>query len=506
MENRDIMSESLYNAVCAKPQRRKSNNKNRHLLGIPLLITIDLLAIVISVLAAVLLRDSILQPLLPNLFRNDLLANTISRIWLLPLIVVFCLIYENLYQKRIPFWIEAEILVKAVTLSVFLTIVWLYMTKVNEEISRTLIVLTWLILIIFLPVIRYYGKLLLTRLNLWNRQAIIIGNGEAAKMITRAFQREKTLGYEIIGAITDHPRVDDPARKQTPQDYPILGSLKDAEKIIAGSGVQDVIIALSGIPAKKQVAISNRFQQLTCNVILVPELFGLSLSGIELLYFFEEQTLLITIKNRLKSNLNKLIKQIMDLSLGTLLTLICLPLLLLLALAVKLDSRGPVFYKCRRLGQQGRIFKCFKFRTMRQDAYEILQAYLSENQAANKQWEKYRKLNGADPRVTRVGKFLRRFSLDELPQLINVLKGEMSLVGPRPYMVEEKELIGDWFGNITVARPGITGLWQVSGRNRISFIGRVELDSWYIKNWSPWLDLLILFRTIKVVITADGAY
>jgi undecaprenyl-phosphate galactose phosphotransferase len=163
-----------------------------------------------------------------------------------------------------------------------------------------------------------------------------------------------------------------------------------------------------------------------------------------------------------------------------------------------------VIYSHYRIGRKGKIFKCYKFRTMQKDAEEKLQELLQKDSSARLQWEQYWKLID-DPRVTRVGRFLRKTSLDELPQILNVLKGEMSLIGPRPYLLREKDAIQDKLEIITSVAPGITGLWQVSGRNDITYQHRIKLDVWYIMNWSLWLDIYILIKTIKVVLGMRGA-
>jgi Undecaprenyl-phosphate galactose phosphotransferase WbaP len=493
-------------SITSRLKTLRHSSMTKQLLGIPAMVIIDLLAIIAGLLIALYFRDSVLQQLFPQLFREELLANTLNSIWWFPLVVLACLVYENLYQKRLPFWTETETILKAVTLSVFLTIVWLYLAKVNDEISRTVIVLIWLTLLILLPLFRYYGKLLLVYLNLWNKPVIICGSGLSADLIINAFKREKTIGYEIIGLLEDNYHSGNRTEQSTSAGVKVLGSTDDAERIIKATGVKDVVVALSEMPTDQLVKLTNRLQQLTNNVLLVPGLFGLALNGIELNYFFEEQTLLLQIKNRLKSTSNRLFKNFFDLTVGLIFFTLSLPFFMIIALAIRLESKGPVFYIAPRIGQGGELFKCYKFRSMRLNAKTILEKYLAENKTAMAEWQRYQKLTGYDPRVTKVGALLRRFSIDELPQLLNVLKGEMSLVGPRPYLPRERNLMAEWLEDITVAKPGITGLWQVSGRNNISFSGRLKLDSWYMKNWSPWLDLILLLRTIKVVIKANGAH
>ncbi len=198
------------------------------------------------------------------------------------------------------------------------------------------------------------------------------------------------------------------------------------------------------------------------------------------------------------------LKFVFDACVAAVALLMLLPLFLIVAPLIKLSDGGPVFYRQWRVGQYGRRFRFWKFRTMRVDADEVLERYLSDHPEARNEWDKFQKLSN-DPRITRIGKLLRRTSLDELPQLINVLVGEMSLVGPRPPMPGQVTGYGDKFV-FNQARPGLTGLWQVSGRNEIDFDGRVDLDAWYLENWSLGLDLRIAVRTVLVVITGRGAY
>ncbi len=198
-------------------------------------------------------------------------------------------------------------------------------------------------------------------------------------------------------------------------------------------------------------------------------------------------------------------KRVLDLCL---IIALCVPALLLslvFAVLIKLDSPGPIIYRQERIGQGGRRFLAWKFRTMVHDAETALCRYFQHRPELRQEWEQQRKLR-CDPRVTRFGKVLRRTSLDELPQLWNVLKGEMSLVGPRPIVEEEMVRYDKYLSEYLAARPGITGLWQVSGRNDIGYKQRVALDVQYVRNWSVWLDIFILARTLSVVVEGKGAY
>ncbi len=201
----------------------------------------------------------------------------------------------------------------------------------------------------------------------------------------------------------------------------------------------------------------------------------------------------------------RLSKRVLDVTLSMVAGLMLAPLLLLIAIAVKLESRGPVFFGHTRIGKDGHRFKAWKFRTMVTNGARLLEEHLAASPAAREEWERDHKLRD-DPRVTRVGNVLRKLSLDELPQIWNVLRNEMSLVGPRPIVEAEISKYGKFFPIYLRVKGGVTGLWQVSGRNDISYATRVSLDTFYVRNWSLWLDLYILYRTIGTVLFRNGAY
>jgi exopolysaccharide production protein ExoY len=198
-------------------------------------------------------------------------------------------------------------------------------------------------------------------------------------------------------------------------------------------------------------------------------------------------------------------KRCFDITAAASALLFLLPLFCLIALAVKLADRGPIFYRHRRIGRNGKPFDCLKFRTMVVDADEVLRRHLQRDCGAAGEWERMRKLTN-DPRITSLGTTLRKTSLDELPQLINILKGEMSVVGPRPIVAAEVPKYADCMPHYLRARPGLTGLWQVSGRNEVDYDRRVSLDRHYVENWSLPRDLVIIVRTVGVVLAGRGCY
>lgn len=325
-------------------------------------------------------------------------------------------------------------------------------------------------------------------------------------MIALSFQNDPYIGYKVIGFLDD-----DPAKKRNGvfingTNYPVLGGFQDAPKLIAESGIKEVIVAAPGLPGPELVRLSNKLKSYTHSLLVVPDLIGMSVAGGDIDYLSDDQIVAYRTHNNLADPINVLMKDLFDIIVGLMIFVITLPVIAILALVVKFDSPGPAIYTGTRLGKKGKEFKCYKFRTMYLNNDEILNDYFECNPSARIEWEKYAKLRSDDPRVTRIGKFLRKASLDEVPQIFNVLKGDMSLVGARPYLYGEKARIGSEAEVILTTKPGMTGLWQVSGRNEIDFEGRVNMETWYIRNWSLWLDISLLFRTIGVVLGRKGAY
>ena len=213
---------------------------------------------------------------------------------------------------------------------------------------------------------------------------------------------------------------------------------------------------------------------------------------------------MISVHNQLSKPSLRASKRLFDIVGSAFLLLLLSPLFAYVAYKVSRDG-GSAFFGHVRVGQDGRKFKCYKFRSMVANAQEVLKDLLERDPVARAEWEKDFKLKN-DPRINQIGHFLRRTSLDELPQLWNVLKGEMSLVGPRPVVHAELERYGDDVVYYLMTKPGLTGLWQVSGRNDVDYATRVYFDTWYVKNWSLWTDIVILFKTISVVVARRGAY
>lgn len=285
----------------------------------------------------------------------------------------------------------------------------------------------------------------------------------------------------------------------------MLGGFDDMEEIIQETGVRTVLIAAPGLPQDDLSDLIYRAQSLVKHVAVVPNLVAVPMSNVSVESFFDAKIMVLHIKNNLDNPWNRLLKRLFDICATVVGGILISPILLLIAIWVYHDSPGPVIFKHRRVGKDGKEFNCYKFRSMCVNSKEVLEHLLATDPAAKAEWDKEFKLKD-DPRITKSGAFLRKTSLDELPQLWNVLKGEMSLVGPRPIVQEEVPRYGKYINEYYSVLPGITGMWQTSGRSDIDYPERVQMDNWYVHNWNLWLDLVLLWRTVAVVVHHEGAY
>lgn len=239
-------------------------------------------------------------------------------------------------------------------------------------------------------------------------------------------------------------------------------------------------------------------------VSVIPTLRGMPLDSTDMSFIFSHEVMIFRVQQNLAKWSSRVLKRAFDIIGSIIIITILSPLLIYICQRVRRDG-GPAIYGHERIGKGGQSFKCLKFRSMVINSKEVLKELLESDPLAKEEWDATFKLKN-DPRITKIGSFLRRTSLDELPQLFNVLKGEMSLVGPRPIIMDELERYNDEVEYYLLSKPGMTGLWQVSGRSDVDYETRVYLDAWYVKNWSMWNDIAILFKTVTVVLKKDGAY
>ena len=334
---------------------------------------------------------------------------------------------------------------------------------------------------------------------------LVVGRGQEASLFIREMRERPSLGYRVIGVV-DTNAIDPQASYE---DVPVVGRLESLPEVIRDSGANEVIIADPQVNGDALFEVMMRCgRRRGVEFRIAPSLFNClprkteidQIGALPMIRLFREPL----------SSSARILKRTFDLIFAALAILLLLPLWLLIALLIKLDSRGRVFYTQERVGMDGRLFLLYKFRTMQANAdadlhREYQRAFIAgraEANLGNETKPTYKLL--ADPRITRIGKILRRTSLDEVPQLLNVMSGDMSLVGPRPPIPYEVEAYELWHRKRLDMKPGLTGLWQVSGRNRLPFEEMVRLDLFYIENWSLLLDLKIILRTGFVMIAGEG--
>jgi undecaprenyl-phosphate galactose phosphotransferase len=465
------------------------------------LIATDVLVIFISYALAFVLRSRVLPGLIARYEEIPLLPFSVflNQFYM---VFVWILVFANekLYIKRFPFWDEVKILLKGSTIATFWIILIIFLTKSEMQFSRTVVVSAWIISLFLFPSLRSLMKLALIRLDIWKKKLIILGIHQTSLMVINNIRKNRTMGYEVISVIDDDPN----KIGHTFMGIKVSGPISELENITGTYGSKDIMIVTPHLPRKKIKAILSKCENISESMWLIPRSGDFITEGVELEVLGDVLT--IYIKRNLVKPWNILIKSLFDKCLTIVLIPFLLPLSLLIALAIKLESSGPVIFIQDRIGKNRNTFKICKFRSMYLDNEIRLKSYLETHPHAKGEWDRYRKLKNHDPRVTRVGKLIRKFSLDELPQLLNVLQGKMSLVGPRPYLPEELENRKQTSQTIARVKPGITGLWQISGRSDISFEERLNMDEYYIRNWSLWLDIVIILKSLKVWVGGRGAY
>ncbi len=457
-----------------------------------ILLLLDYLAIAAANAQAVWMR---------NLFfpAETYLPLPYEKFWL-PLLFLLFLYRSGVYLKMQPALRTVQEIFYAVCCGMITCVFLLYFLKASLLASRFYIAALFFFILLNLYLLRYSVGKLLKKSGVFCEPVLLLGAGKTAERVMEYVQNDVGYRYKILGFLDDHPQ----SEKLTKTFRP-LGKLEEAKRIVEQTGVQTVLITAPGLEKEKLQRLINQLQPIVRNIAFVPDLIGTPLASTEIDVLFSEEILLLKIKNNLARRHNQLLKRSFDLVFTICGGLLISPLLLFLAMIVGIENKGHIIFPSKRLGRNGNRFFCYKFQSMVPNAEEKLKVYLNQNPQAKKEWEETFKLTN-DPRITKIGRFLRKTSLDELPQLWNVLKGEMSLVGPRPMLEEEKTKYGEDFREYAMVRPGITGMWQTSGRNDVDYRERVKMNTWYVRNWSLWLDLLYLYKTVKIVATGKGAY
>jgi len=474
---------------------------NKKITSLAFLVISDFAVILISFTLAFLIRSNIFHHLFLQYKNIPLypLSNFLNQ-YLFIAIWILIFAYKKLYTKRFPFWEEIKNLVSATTASSALIMIIIFITNTERQFSRTIVILAWLISLILFPLMRYITKLLLLKMNIWKKKLIIIGANESSFTIIENIQKNKTLGYEILGFLEKNPQ----KVGKVFQGVKVIGLISQLEEITKSLKSKDIMIAMPDLPENELKNLIKKCDLLSDSMWIIPRAGELISTGVEIELL--GQVLVLNIKKNLSKPWNIIIKSIFDLLLSIILIIVFLPIFCIIAIAIKIDSKGPVIFIQKRIGFRKKSFNLFKFRSMYLNSDDKLGDYFKSNQKAKEEWEKYKKLKDHDPRVTKIGRIIRKYSLDELPQLFNILQRKMSLIGPRPYLPEELKESHSFIKTIAQVRPGLAGLWQVSGRNELPFDERIILDEYYIRNWSLWLDITIFLKSIRVFITREGAY
>lgn len=394
------------------------------------------------------------------------------------------------YSVRNNFWLEVTKVVNALLFAAMVD--GFLQFTVKGDFSRLMLMSGWIIAALLIIVSRMALRKILMKRGLWQVPTLLVGGGTTAKDTFAAFESDPSLGYKVVERISNLPMA-------------FLQAGRSWERLCTMYGVDYVVIALDGKELEQADQPIAQLIRESVPFSVSPPRLNLPVLDMIPQYFFNHDVKLLTRHSGLEEPLSRFIKRSFDFVVSCITLLFLSPILLLIALMVKLDG-GPAFYGHKRIGQDGKTFSCLKFRSMvAGDNKKILQDYLDNNPEARIEWQETQKLKD-DPRVTRLGKLLRKTSMDELPQILNVLKGEMSLIGPRPIVQDELKKYGSDIAYYYRVRPGITGLWQASGRNDVSYTQRVQMDSWYVRNWSLWHDIAILFKTIPALFNRSGAY
>ncbi len=425
----------------------------------------DILIIILSLYLAFLLRNS---------FKGAIPHNIPFIVYLqfypLYIVILSLFIYEGVYNYRYDFWHESRLILKALIFAALLVFAYLAMTKTVDHYSRFVFGVSFLFMLFTIPLEKKILKTALSKMKIWEKRAKIYGDDP--------FLTEEIYGNPYLGY----------CKPNNGEHY---------STIFINSKESDVATL------KERIATQLKKRD---EVIYIPVIDEYNLALSHIYELAATRTNLIVYENRLKSWYRRLFQNIINYILAILLLPILLPIIGIIALFIKLESPGPVFFMHNRIGKDGKIIPVIKFRSMYKDAKNRLEELLKSDKCIKEEWESCFKLKN-DPRVTKVGNFLRKSSLDELPQIFNVFMGHMNFVGPRPVIQEEiKNYYKENAEYYYMVKPGITGLWQVSGRSDTDYDFRIQTDRWYVINWTLWLDIMILVKTVAVVFKRDGAY
>lgn len=421
--------------------------------------------------------------------------------------------HKDLYSRRIPWWSQIKHITKIIGFSLLINGFLSAFLKVFEP--RLVILLNWTLAYLFIIVLRTVVYQYADKFSSWKRPTVVIADCATAEDIVYAFYSDFSTGYNVHKIfLSDATNIEEFDTNNLPKEcrnIRVCIGDEGVENYIRDNAQEYYVLALDSFSKEKRESILAACNDAQTPYAIVPTISGTSLYHIEPHYFFGNDVMMLEVRQLTivhnEFSASKLLKRLMDICIAGVALICLIPFFGLIGAMLKIEGQnGSIFYGGKRIGYKGRLFSCWKFRSMEPDSNHLLEDYLSTSDGIRADWEKYRKL-ACDPRVTtRTARFIRKASIDELPQLWNVLLGDMSLVGPRPILEDETHYFDNkMMKEYLSVRPGVTGLWQVSGRNNTSFDRRVKWDSWYVRNWSLWEDIVILIKTPIVLLTRRGA-
>lgn len=388
-----------------------------------------------------------------------------------------------------------------ITTAVYLVVILaVFLSKDILIASRGIYLVSWALSLLLVPTGRALLRMLCAKRDWWGVPVIIMGAGKTGKLLAQRLNRNPHLGLKPLAFVDDDTSI----HNEVSSGVPVVGKLEDAPAIAREHKVRHALIAMPGVKPAQLTQLLRSYASIFPHLIIVPDVFGMASLGVTARDF--AGIVGLHARQNLLVRRNRILKRGLDLTLLLPAIVIATPLVFFACLWIMVASPGSPFYRQEREGFGGRKIKVWKLRTMHQNSDALLKRHLEENPSAKEEWQQFFKLK-KDPRILPGAAFLRKTSIDELPQLINVMFGEMSFVGPRPFPYYHLQEFGQNFRDLRIeAQPGITGLWQVSGRSEGDLEIQEELDSYYILNWSIWLDIYILARTPWAVLFAKGAY
>ncbi len=453
--------------------------RNARLWMISVLVLTDLFGLLLAISLAILLRSALPgKDVDPYSYFRDLPSC---------LLFVFIYAWRGLYPGVGLSPVDELRLLASTTSSVFLVLIaFTYWSQAGMQFSRLIFAFAWIFALVFVQFDRWLARVIFRKFDQWGEPVAIVGSGPESEYAVEYLNRNAHLGFRPAMIINGRGPLEDS----------IFSSLKVA-------GIRSAVLILPEISEKTRHIIINEQRFSFNRLYLISSLGWVGSLGV--VPHDLEGMLALELRQNLLHPYDRFLKRCLDIAISLVGLIFSFPILLVIGILVKITSPGPLFYWHKRIGKDGQMINVVKFRTMILNADKVLEEYLRKHPEMRAEWEDCQKLKN-DPRVTPLGKFLRRLSLDEVPQLWNILKGQMSMVGPRPIVADEVRYYKDVFTLYKRVNPGLTGLWQVSGRNDTKYDERVRYDEYYIRNWSIWLDIYILIRTFWVVIQRKGAY